>query len=244
VDDIEKYVTAKTVGIVLNSPNNPSGYVLSENEMQKLGTLLKGVGKSWWLISDEIYEYLAFDRPHVSLLNLFPELKDRFFYVNGMSKGFAMTGWRVGYVAGPPPAMKLVRDLQSHSSTCLPPFIEEAATFAIGQGHALLEKELNGLKDRRDLAVEHLKTIPGIDFLQPAGAFYILIDVRRQLAASKNLKPATDFALSEHLLTEHHITVVPGEPFGAPGFLRFSYATSEAAIKEGLTRLKTALSQI
>ncbi len=187
---------------------------------------------------DEIYDYLACDHPHVSRRSLFPELRDRFILVNGLSKGFAMTGWRVGYCAGPASAMKLVRDLQSHSSTCIPPFIEDASTFALNSGNTLLKNEIEILKKRRDFAVSLLKQMPHLDYVAPHGAFYIFIDVRRALQKAK--KPTTAFELCEQLLLEHHVAVVPGDAFGAPGFLRLSYACDDATIKEGLLRIGRA----
>jgi aspartate aminotransferase len=240
IADIERLATPKTVGIILNSPNNPAGYMFSETLSRELGRYLSQ--KPWWIVSDEIYEYMAFDRPHVSLLALFPELKDRFIHVNGMSKGYAMTGWRVGYCAGPSAIMKMVRDLQSHSSTCLPPFIEEAATYAISQGPNLLANELATLKKRRDMAASLAAKIPGVDFAAPQGAFYLFLDVREALQKAKS--KLDTFAFAERLLTEHHMAVVPGEAFGAPGFLRLSYATSESTISEGMDRLATALRNV
>jgi aspartate aminotransferase len=242
VEDIKKAATKKTVGIVLNSPNNPAGFMYSKEMLLELGAFLKT--NNWWIISDEIYEYMAFDRKHYSLLSLFPELKDRYFYVNGMSKGFAMTGWRVGYVAGTGPAIKMVRDLQSHTSTCLPPFIEEAATFAIKQGKNLLTKEIEILNRRRRLAMSLLDGIKDVSYVEPHGAFYLFIDVRKALAGSNRFKDQNTMRFSEELLSEHHIAVVPGDAFGAPGFLRFSYATDDKSITEGLARLKKALQQI
>ncbi len=240
MSDLRRNASSRTVAIVLNSPNNPAGYMYDDAALKELGEFLKG--NDWWIVSDEIYEYMAFDRPHKSLLQMFPELKDRFILVNGMSKGFAMTGWRVGYCAGPSKVMKMVRDLQSHSSTCLPPFIEEAATLAISAGKDLLAKEIAGLKDRRDLAVSLLKTMKGVKYVQPHGAFYVFIDVREPL---KNAKEKLDsFQLSDRLLMQEHIALVPGDAFGAPGFLRLSYATDEASIKEGLTRLGKALQEL
>jgi aspartate aminotransferase len=240
IEDLEKHATARTVGIVLNSPNNPAGYMFDEGFLKELGAYL--LTKPWWIISDEIYEYLAFDKPHRSLLELYPQLADRFFYVNGLSKSFAMTGWRVGYVAGPEPAMKLVRDLQSHSSTCLPPFVEDAAVFALGKGKTLVEKEIALMKSRRDLAMQSLAKLPGIRYVQPHGAFYIFIDVRAALRGKTMVQDA--FGLSDYLLTKHHVAMVPGEGFGAPGFLRMSYATDEASIVEGLARLGKALGEL
>jgi aspartate aminotransferase len=240
IADIERLATDRTVGIILNSPNNPAGYMFSEALTRELGQFLSD--KPWWIVSDEIYEYMAFDRSHLSPLALFPSLQDRFIHVNGMSKGYAMTGWRVGYCAGPKGVMKLVRDLQSHSSTCLPPFIEEAATYAISQGPALLEKDLATLRKRRDLAAELAAQIPGVSFAAPQGAFYLFLNVKEALEHSK--EKIDTFALAEKLLLKHHMALVPGDAFGAPGFLRLSYATSDAIITEGMGRLRTALKEL
>lgn len=240
IADIERFATPRTVGIILNSPNNPAGYMFSDALARELGQYLRQ--KPWWIVSDEIYEYMAFDRPHVSLLALYPELRDRFIHVNGMSKGYAMTGWRVGYCAGPTAVMKLVRDLQSHSSTCLPPFIEEAATYAISQGSGLLAKEIATLKTRRDLAASLAAQIPGVSFAAPQGAFYLFLDVSQALQSAT--QKIDTFALAERLLIKHHMALVPGDAFGAPGYLRLSYATNEQAISEGMSRLSAALKEL
>lgn len=240
IEALERYATPKTVGIVLNSPNNPAGYMFDEGFLKELGAYL--VTKPWWIISDEIYEYLAFDRPHRSLLEFYPELASRFLYINGLSKSFAMTGWRVGYVAGPDNIVKMVRDLQSHSSTCLPPFVEDAAVYALNQGKPLVSKEIALMKNRRDLAMQALAKIPGLRYVQPHGAFYLFIDVRSALSGKTQVKDA--FGLSDYLLTKHHVAMVPGEGFGAPGFLRMSYATDEESIREGIARLGKALSEL
>ena len=200
--------------------------------------------QDWWIIADEIYEYLAFDAPHISLLELFPELADRYILVNGMAKGFAMTGWRVGYAAGPSAPMKLLKGLQSHSSTCVPGFIEDASTVALNEGPALMAKEVKIFQRRRDIAVSELSTIPKMDFFKPEGAFYVFMDVREIMKNSKDFKNGTTTALSERLLNEYHIALVPGEAFGAPGFLRLSYATSEDILRQGIERLRLAFNNI
>ena len=237
---IANYVTPRTKAIYLNSPNNPAGYILNEQELRNLGQYL--VTQNFWIIADEIYEYLDFDRPHKSLLSMFPELASRFILVNGMSKGFAMTGWRVGYCAGPSDIMDIVRGLQSHSSTCLPPFIEEAAIVALKQGRNLLLSQIPSLKSRRDLALKELGKIDGLNFMPPQGAFYILIDLRTRLAQSKNDMSSMSF--SEKLLDDFLVAMVPGEAFGAPGYIRMSYAVSEQDITAGVSRLREALDSI
>jgi aspartate aminotransferase len=140
--------------------------------------------------------------------------------------------------------MKLVKSLQSHSSTCLPPFIEEAATWALSQGSSLMTKEIAILKARKKVAVDCLKEIEGVDFIKPEGAFYVFVDVRKALKKSDKFKDNDTLAFGEFLLLEHHIACVPGEAFGTPGFLRFSYATNDETIREGFKRLNTALNSI
>jgi aspartate aminotransferase len=241
---LDRCRTDRTTAIVLNSPCNPSGCVISEDLLHALGQYLEKT--DWWIVADEIYEYLTFEGQHRSLLELFPKLKDRFILVNGMSKGYAMTGWRVGYCAAPTAPLnvaKLVRDLQSHSSTCLPPFIEDAATYALNQGQALLAQEIQDLKKRRDLTIAMLKELEakdlGIVVPKPQGAFYLLLDLRSAL----NRRKASAFEFAEYLLSKHYMAVVPGEPFGAPGFIRISYATSQAQMAEGVGRLEKALKE-
>ncbi len=241
-DMIKPYVTAKTKAIVLTSPNNPAGYVMSPDELKALGNYLSD--KPWWIISDEIYEYMAYDGEAVSLATLCPAVRDRFILVNGFSKGFAMTGWRVGYMAGPAKVADLVRTLQTQSSTCLPTFIEEGALKALSLGPNLMQDKMKVLKGRRDLAVKMLRDMPGVDMVPPRGAFYVFIDIRKVLEKSPAYANHNSLAFSAKLLEQHHVAMVPGEAFGAPGFLRLSYAVHEDVLSEGLRRLSVALQEV
>lgn len=237
IAQLESYCTSRTKILILNSPNNPAGYCFDEAALRQIGEIAKR--HDWWIISDEIYEYLSFEVPHLSLLNLFPELASRFILVNGFSKGFAMTGWRVGYAAAPLDVAQILRNMQSQSSTCLPGFIEDAACVAIEHGIGLMEKEIASLHRRRDLAYGLLQQIPGIQMEKPQGAFYIFIDMRSWLKMQS--RKETSMELCARLLETFHLALVPGEAFGAPGFIRMSYAVSEADIVAGLERLKNAL---
>ncbi|MFZ9595539.1 MAG: pyridoxal phosphate-dependent aminotransferase [Bdellovibrionia bacterium] len=238
---IERFASPKTVAILLNSPNNPVGYVYSKSELVALGNYLKT--KDWWVVCDEIYEYLCFDQPHISLLEVFPELKDRLILINGLSKSFSMTGWRVGYGAGPESVMKLVRSLQSHSSTCLPGFIEEAARVAIQGGRMLMKTEIEALNQLREKAAVEFAKIPEVQFASPQGAFYFFLDFRKILAEKRG-GMTTSFELAQWFLEKHHVALVPGEAFGAPGFIRFSYAVSESILLKGIHRMAQALSEL
>ena len=149
---------------------------MSEEQTRELGSYLGK--KNWWVIADEIYEYLSFSRPHRSLLELAPELRERFILINGFSKAFCMTGWRVGYGVGPQAVMNLVRSLQSHSSTCLPMFIEDAALVAIEAGKPLMKGEIAAMDALRKVAIEEFRKVPGLKFVEPQGAFYVFLDFR------------------------------------------------------------------
>ncbi len=235
---IQTFVTPKTVGMVINYPNNPSGFIPTDAQLKKLSEYI--LTKDWWVISDEIYEYLSFDKPHVSPLNLCPTLRDRLILVNGLAKGFCMTGWRVGYGAGPKPIMDIVRTLQSHSSTCLPGFIEDASQYALEQGKGLMTAEITEMKRRRDTAVELLKKYD-IPMIPPMGAFYAYIDLRSKLGQSKMFSKSSSLGFSQWLLEEYHIAAVPGEAFGTPGFLRLSYAVDQKLLKAGIEKIAEAL---
>jgi aspartate aminotransferase len=239
---IERYVTPRTKAIIITTPNNPAGYTIPEAELRQLGKYL--ADKPWWIIADEIYEYMSYDFPAVSMATLCPELKDRYILVNGLSKGYAMTGWRVGYMAGPNKVADMVRTLQTQSSTCLPAFIEEAAVKALSMGSDATKDKMGLLKSRRDMAIRLLREMPGVDMMPPNGAFYIFIDIRKVLAKSPLYANDNSLAFSAKLLEAHHVAMVPGEAFGAPGFLRLSYAVADEQLIEGLKRLGEALKAV
>lgn len=236
---LEKFATSKTKMFIYNSPNNPSGYVLRRDELMALGEYLKK--KDWWIVSDEMYEYLSFSQPHLSLLQLFPELRERFLLVHGMSKCYAMTGWRVGFACGPSQAIKPITNLQSQSSTCLPGFIEDAATFALHEGPGLLAREFADLKARRDLAAELLGKISGLTWIDPEGAFYIFMDMRPLFKKTTRYGDSDSLKFSSDLLEKYHVAMVPGEAFGAPGYIRLSYATSTQILRDGIARFSEAV---
>ncbi len=239
---IKPFVTERTKGIMLTSPHNPAGYAIGQKELDDLGRFLED--KPWWIVSDEIYEYMSYDEPHVSLATINPRLRDRFILVNGFSKGYAMTGWRVGYMAGPPAVADLVRTLQTQSSTCLPMFVEEGALKALSIGPQLMQEKMQVLKHRRDMAVQLLSSIPGVAMIPPRGAFYVFVDIRKVLAKSPLYSNDNSLAFSARLLESHHVAMVPGEAFGTPGFLRLSYAVHEDTLKDGLARLREALASV
>lgn len=236
---IEKYASAQTKVFLLCSPNNPAGYVVKEEQLKVLGEYL--LSKDWWIISDEIYEHITFDVPHRSLIQVVPELKERFIYVGGVSKSYAMTGWRMGYLAAPPEVSHVVRSLISHSSTCLPIFVEKAATWVIEQGPKVMSSSWQSLKAKRARALEILSGIPHLSVVPPEGAFYIFMDVRQILERSSAFSPGDTLSFCQHLLERCRVGLLAGEAFLCPGYVRLSYATSLEDLNEGLEILKKEL---
>ena len=254
-DYLDTFIGAKTKIFLLCSPNNPTGHMLQQQSLTKLAQYLSG--KDIWVISDEIYEYITFDEPHRSLYNVCADLKDRYIHVNGISKSFAMTGWRMGYVAAPQPVAQLVKTLISHSSTSLPIFVEKAAAWAIERGASLMATEIKELKSKRDRAITMFKQLESVSWIEPKGAFYLFVDLRQHLQISgRYLTHAGSrdntahqhsydtLQLSMDLLNTHHITVVAGEAFGCPGFIRISYATSLEDLDTGLSQLINFLQEL
>jgi aspartate aminotransferase len=227
---LERSIGLKTRAIVVNSPNNPAGYVFSRDEIEHLAAFV--LKHDLWLISDEIYEYMAFDRPHISPLEVCPDLRPRFILINGLSKGFAMTGWRVGFAAGPKDVISLVRVLESHSTTCIPGFIEDAATHALKRGKQMMSEAITSLDRRRKITIDALS---GFSFVHPAGAFYVFLDVRDLCTGG-----ITSINLCEDLL-QAGLALVPGEAFGMPGYLRLSYTLSDDDLRAALKILTQTL---
>ena len=229
---LEQYATTKTRAVVINYPNNPSGYLMSRDELQELGNYLQD--KDWWLFSDEIYEYLLFDgSKHLSIVNVCPELRDRTVIFNGLSKGFAMTGWRVGYALGHKDLIGQIRKLQSHSTTCLPSFIEKAAIVAVQQGRQLVQQEIATIADKRRKFLALLEKLDSLSFTSPNGAFYVLVKLPEHITSA--------LSFSEWLLDNYRVMVVPSEAFGVDGCLRLSYTAPEQEVREGVKLLAKAL---
>ena len=230
---IKQSINAKTKIFVFSSPNNPSGFSYSVQQLKALADL--ALQNDFWLIADEIYERMIFSGEHHSIVEICPEIKDQTLLINGLSKGYAMTGWRVGYAAGPLVAISLIKKLQSHSSTCIPPFIEAAAIKALDSGPEAMKKQMAHLDQRRQLAMNMVDEIKNVTYVEPKGAFYLYLNINK---ITKNT-----LKFSEFLLDRFNVAAVPGEAFGTPGYLRLSYAVAEDKLREGLNRLKDALNQ-
>ncbi|MEX0646380.1 MAG: pyridoxal phosphate-dependent aminotransferase [Balneolaceae bacterium] len=242
---VEDAITEKTKAIILCSPSNPTGACYSKEELKELADVLEK-HENILIISDEIYEYMVFDQPHVSILNAAPGLIDRTVVINGFSKGFAMTGWRLGYMAGPKPVVDAMAKIQSQE-TSAPSSISQKAGLAACAGSMKPVEEMRlAFKDRRDFIVNELKSIEGVKCFTPSGAFYVFPDVQHFLGKltpeGDQISTTTDLCL--YLLEKHGVATVPGDAFGEPAGIRISYAASMTDLKEALIRLKNGLTSL
>ena len=245
-DALEGAITEKTKWLILNSPSNPTGAGYTRAEMEALCDVLKK-HPHVWVMADDIYEYLVYDGfEFVTAAQVAPELKERTLTVNGVSKAYSMTGWRIGYGAGPKSLIKAMSDMQSHS-TSNPSSISQAATLeALNGDHSFLKEWIPAFKRRRDLIVGRLNAIEGIECQTPQGAFYVFPDARALLGkttpAGKTLN--SDMDLAEYLLEDALVGVVPGSAFGLDGFFRISYATSDDNLTKAADRLQEAITKL
>jgi aspartate aminotransferase len=243
-EQLRAAITPRTRVVVLNSPSNPTGAVYSAAELRALADVI--LETDAYVITDEIYDAISYVE-YARLLRVAPELEDRTLVVNGAAKAYAMTGWRVGYIAGPQPLITAIKDIQSHTSTHTASIAQYAALAAYTPSEEIegtVREMTAAFHKRRDLIMELLAEIPGVSCNVPDGAFYVFPNVTGLLG--KPLKNgavcATSDELNNYLLDQAHIACVSGEAFGAPGYIRLSYATSEAEIVEGMRRFRDSLS--
>ena len=240
---IEKKITPKTKLIILNSPNNPTGAVYDENELKKIAKLC--VEHDIYCICDEIYEKLIYDNAkHFSMASLGNEIKEKMITINGVSKSYAMTGWRIGYAAGPEDIIKGMSKIQGHSTSNPNSIAQKASVEALIGNQDTIEEMRKAFDERRKYIVSRLNKIEGFSCLIPSGAFYAFPDICNILARGiqyQNSVIKTSFGLSDYILKEAEVAVVPGIAFEAEGYLRLSYATSLVDIKEGLDRIERLL---
>ena len=233
LEEVKAKITSKTRAIVIITPNNPTGGVLSEDVLKELAEI--AVSNDLMVISDEVYERLVYDgAKHISIASL-PGMKERTFTMNGMSKAYAMDGWRLGYVAAPEEYILAMNKFHQHNTTCAPNFVQVAAIAALNEEGDEVKEMVKEYQRRRDYAVKAINEIPGLHCECPKGAFYIFINCK-----SLNMKSAD---LSAYLLEEAKIALVPGDVFGpgGEGYLRMSFANSYENVVEGCAQLKKAV---
>ena len=237
-------ITSKTKLLILNSPSNPTGMVYTREELLSLSSILAGEGI--FCISDEIYEKIIYDgEVHTSIASLGPEIKRLTIVVNGVSKSHAMTGWRIGFAAGPQELIQAMSNLQSHSTSNPASISQKAALAALEGPQAPLDNMVAEFSKRRDCLVEALNSIKGISCLKPQGAFYVFPNITQLLGKVFKGELIKDSAfLARIFLSEAGVAVVPGSAFGANGHLRLSYATSLKNIKEGRERIKQLVRRV
>ena len=245
-DDIKNKISDKTKWIIINSPSNPTGSSYTKSELEDLGNLLLNY-ENIFIMSDDIYEKIIYDDfKFYSLAEVVPALKDRILTVNGVSKAYAMTGWRIGYAGGPKELISSMAKLQSQS-TSNPSSISQAAALAALEGpEEFLSERNDKFRIRRDMVVDMLNNCNGLSCLKPSGAFYVYPScsgvIGKALSSGKVIENSIDF--SSYLLESEGVAVVPGSAFGADPFFRISYATSDSILEEACKRIKKACEQL
>ena len=240
---VEEKITPRTKLIILNSPNNPTGAVYDLEELKKIAQLL--LKYNIYCICDEIYEKLIYDNAkHLSMASLSDEIKEKIITINGVSKSYAMTGWRIGYAAGPEEIIKGMSKIQGHSTSNPNSIAQKASVEALNGKQDTIEEMRKAFDERRKYMVKRLNNIEGISCLRPAGAFYAFPNVSKILERGieyNGKKISNSFNLSNFILKEAEVALIPGSAFEAEGYLRLSYAASLEDIKEGLDRIENIL---
>ncbi len=238
--DLENAITPKTKWFIINSPSNPSGAAYTVDEMRALADVLKK-HPHVWIISDEIYEHLVYDGfKSASIAAVAPELKDRTITVNGLAKSFSMTGWRIGYAAGPVDVIKAANKVQSQSTSHAVSFCQAAGIVALNSPMDFLKERNDIFKQRRDMVAEKLNAVNGISCRVPEGAFYLYPSIAgcigKKTPDGKEITTDTDFVT--YLLESEGVAVVPGTAFGLSPYFRLSYATSTELLEKACERIK------
>ncbi|MDD2249890.1 MAG: pyridoxal phosphate-dependent aminotransferase [Candidatus Cloacimonetes bacterium] len=231
-----------TKALILNSPGNPTGAVYTKEELAALAEIC--IKYDILVISDEIYERLVYDDvKHISIASISEEMKQRTIVINGVSKAYAMTGWRLGYAAGPANIIATGGKVQEHSTSCVNSITQYACVTALNEEDDSIEKMRQEFSVRRDFLYNELKKIPHISCFKPQGAFYIMPGIKWYLENNnQNIQTSDDFCAK--LLDKYSVALVPGSSFGMEGTVRFSYANSMENIKEGISRFASFLQEL
>lgn len=243
-EQLEAAITERTRMVLLCSPSNPSGSVYTRAELQDLVKVLRRHPQVA-ILSDEIYEHINYGPEFVSLAS-FPEIADRVVVVNGVSKAYAMTGWRIGFMAGPLAVAKAVSKLQGQTTSGISTIAQKAAVAAYDGPQQCVAEMLEAFRRRRDLVVSLARRIPGLKVNEPQGAFYLFPEVSAYLGknAPDGRTIVTDNDLAMYLLEEAHVATVSGSAFCLPGYIRLSYAAADDQLREAFARIERALAQL
>ena len=238
--DLEKFITLKTKWIILNSPSNPTGACYSENDIKEIAKILEN-HPHVYILSDDIYEHVTYEGFKFFTIAQIESLKERVLTMNGVSKAYSMTGWRIGYAAGPKEIIKAIAKIQSQSTTNPSSISQAASVEALSGTQDFIKKRADSFQERRDFVVKALNDIDGIECLNPDGAFYVFPSCKglmgKKDTKGKEIKSDTDFVQS--LLENSGIAVVQGSAFGLEGFFRISYATSMENLKKALEKISS-----
>ncbi len=237
VAQLESAVTDKTKGLLLNSPNNPTGAVYTKEELMEIGAF--AIKHDLYIISDEIYEKLVYGEAHISIASLSQDLYERTIVVNGLSKAYAMTGWRIGYTASTVEIANIMSNIQSHATSNPNTIAQHAGIEALNGDQTAIEEMRVAFEARKNYMVETIKQIPNVTCVEPKGAFYVMVDIsyyKGKTVEGVEITNSLDFAAV--LIEKANIAVIPGIAFGVDDYIRLSYATSMENIEEGLKRLK------
>jgi aspartate aminotransferase len=241
---LEDAITPRTVGILVNTPNNPTGAVYGKTLLAEIGNLVKE--KGLWLIFDEIYERLVYGTAsHHNILNLVPSLRDSTLVINGVSKAYAMTGWRIGYALGPKDLIDKMGSIQGHLTSNAAAVSQWASVGAMTEAEAEVETMRKAFEERRKFILSALSAMPHISVNEPDGAFYVFVNVSECMGKSYRGQVLTDdVTLCKALLEGEYVAAVPGSAFLSQGYLRFSYSNSLAEISEGMERFARFLAEL
>ena len=233
---LKKAISKKTKWIILNSPSNPTGSAYTKDEIISLSKILLKYKKTY-ILSDDIYEHITYDDFKFFTIAQIDKLKKRTLTMNGVSKSYSMTGWRIGYAAGPKEIIKAMAKIQSQSTSNPTSISQAAAVEALNGTQEFIKERSDSFKERRDFVVDSLNNIKGINCLKPEGAFYVFPSCKKLLGKKTKLKTDKDFV--EKLLEQSEVAVVQGSAFGLDGYFRISYATSMENLKKAMGRIKS-----
>ena len=244
LESLKEVLTLKTKAIIINSPNNPTGTLYSEEELTYIASFCKE--NDITIISDEIYEKLVYgDKKHISIASISEDAYNRTIVINGVSKSYAMTGWRIGYAAGSKEIIKLMSNIQSHTTSNPNSIAQYAAVEAISGQQDTMSFMVNEFSNRKDYMINRIEKIKEVSSINPDGAFYVMVNIDNLLNKKFNnetIKDSLDF--SRLLLEQERVAVIPGDAFGVSNYIRLSYATSLDNIKEGLDRIEMFIGRI
>jgi aspartate aminotransferase len=244
IDKFKNMINENTKALILNSPSNPTGSIYNKEELEEIAEV--AVENEIIVVADEIYEKIVYDdNEHISIASLNDEIKDLTVVINGVSKSYAMTGWRIGYAAGPKKIIEIMSNIQSHATSNPNSIAQYASNAGLRGDHSFMEERRKKFEERRDYMYDKINSIDGLSCLKPGGAFYIMMNIENIIGKKiSNQKIKDSFSFADYLLDEKLVAVVPGVAFGADNFIRLSYANSLENIKKGLNRVEEFVAEL